>query len=102
MSSRAHLVPAIGAVAIALEDDSALLAALQELDVLSATVRAELEARLTPPAPALPADCSAGHTWRASYGRGEAGPVARRECLVCGATEVTPYTPPAYRRGASR
>lgn len=102
MSARAHLVPAMGAVAIALEDDRALLAALTALDAVSATVRTELEARLAPPAPALPADCTEGHTWRSGFGRDEAGLVARRECLVCGATETQPYTPPAYRRGATR
>lgn len=100
--STAGLVAGIGAVLVALDDDAALLAALGRLDAASAALRPELEARLAPPAPVLPADCSAGHTWITSSGVTDGKIVTRRRCAVCGAAEEIAATPPAYRRGGKR
>ncbi|WP_127088351.1 hypothetical protein [Aquabacter cavernae] len=98
----AALVSSIGRVLVALDDDRALVAALAELETASAATRAELEARLAPPAPVLPADCSAGHTWIKSSGVTAGKLVSRRHCAVCDAAEETETTPSPGRRGGAR
>lgn len=98
----AGLVSAIGRVLVALDDDRALVGALAELEAASATIRAELEARLAPPAPVLPADCSSGHTWLKSSGVTAGRLVSRRRCAVCEAAEETETTPSPGRRGGAR
>lgn len=100
--TQAALVSAIGAALVALNDDRALRAALDALDAASAALRIEVEARLTPPAPALPADCSAGHTWIKSSGVTDGKLVDRRSCAVCGAAKEIEGRPRAYRRGGKR
>ena len=100
--TQAALVSAIGAVLVALNDDRALRPALDALDAASAALRTEVDARLAPPAPALPVDCSAGHTWITSAGVTAGKLVSRRRCAVCDAAEEAESTPPTYRRGGKR
>lgn len=104
MSTLLPLLSAAGAMLSSLEDERALLAALDRLDGASKAVRTELEARLAPPAPAMPPDCSAGHSWQISHGRSATSGklLTFRRCVVCDATEEAEYSPPAYRRGAAR